>query len=259
MNKVLFYISYGWRVAATGVCFSLFGLGALVLSLGWFNLLSLAVRDRERRLRMARRSISLSFRLFLRICSLLQVFDYRFEGFDKIGWDRGVLLVANHPTLVDYVLIASRLPETDCLVKSGLMRNPFLRGVVKSADYLVNDRHEELLGESGERLGRGENILIFPEGTRTTPGSGIKLKRGCANIALRCHCDIRIINIKCSEYYLTKNTKWYHLPVRKPHFTVSAGERISIETFMQEHQASAMPLLARRLTSFLKPQLEFNL
>ena len=54
-----------WRMAMTGFCFALFGLGGLLLSLVWFNLLLLVQRDRAKRRQLARRSISASFRLFL--------------------------------------------------------------------------------------------------------------------------------------------------------------------------------------------------
>lgn len=51
----------------TGLCFVLFGLGGLTLSLVWFNLLLIFQRDRTQRRRLARRTISASFRLFLAV------------------------------------------------------------------------------------------------------------------------------------------------------------------------------------------------
>ncbi|VDR24079.1 Uncharacterised protein [Raoultella terrigena] len=63
MNGLPSRINRAWRGLMTGVCFALFGLGGLMLSLVWFNLLLVAVRDKSRRRRLARRSISASFRL----------------------------------------------------------------------------------------------------------------------------------------------------------------------------------------------------
>lgn len=34
-----------WRLLMTGMCFALFGMGGLLLSLLWFNLLLLTVRN----------------------------------------------------------------------------------------------------------------------------------------------------------------------------------------------------------------------
>ncbi len=57
-------INHLWRLLMTVVCFALFGLGGLLLSLCWFNLLLLVIRDDDKRRRLARRSISASFRAF---------------------------------------------------------------------------------------------------------------------------------------------------------------------------------------------------
>ncbi len=79
-------------------------------------------------------------------------------------------MVANHPSLIDYVMLASVMPETDCMVKSALLKNPFVSGVIRAADYLINDQADALLPASRQRLQQGDTILIFPEGTRTVPG-----------------------------------------------------------------------------------------
>lgn len=244
-----------WRIFATGFCFSLFGLGGLLLSLVWFNLLLLFIRSPIARRRVARRSICLSFRFFLRITTLLGVLDYRFHGLSRLHQDEGCLVVANHPSLLDYVLIASVMPETDCMVKSTLLKNPFVSGVIRSADYLLNNEAGSLLPHSRERLSRGDCILIFPEGTRTRPGEPMKLQRGAANIAVRCRSNIRIVTISCSERMLDKQSKWYDVPTIKPIFTVNIGEKIVIDSFL-----NAVPqepaLAARRLNRHLLYKLQ---
>ena len=52
--------------------------------------------------------------------------DYRIDGAEILRQERGCLVVANHPTLIDYVLLASVMPETDCPVKSALLKILFL-------------------------------------------------------------------------------------------------------------------------------------
>lgn len=125
MTGIIATLNRGWRRVMTGLCFVLFGAGGLLLSLVWFNLLLLVQRDRARRRRLARRSIAASFRAFLTVARAVGVLDYRIDNLEALRQDRGCLVVANHPTLIDYVLIASVMPETDCLVKSALLRNPF--------------------------------------------------------------------------------------------------------------------------------------
>lgn len=245
-----------WRLLVTGLCFVLFGLGGLLLSLVWFNLLLLVVRNKPRRRQVARRSISASFRLFFYAGRGLGVLDFKLEGIEKIRADKGCLVVANHPTLVDYVLLAAFLPEIDCLVKSQLRGNPFFSGVIKAADYLLNSEAQTLLDDCRLRLGRGDNILIFPEGTRTTPGKPLMLQRGAANVAVRCECDVRIVHIYCSQQTLDKQSRWYQIPPSKPVFSVVVGERIASARFIaieEDARALAVRELTRQLASLLTP------
>ena len=65
MSPVAVRLNWVWRLCMTGFCFVLFGVGGLLLSLVWFNLLLVTVRNRHTRRRIARHSISASFRFFL--------------------------------------------------------------------------------------------------------------------------------------------------------------------------------------------------
>ncbi|AOM42205.1 lysophospholipid acyltransferase family protein [Xenorhabdus hominickii] len=249
-------ISRFWRLSMTGFCFILFGLGGLLLSLTWFNLLLVFQRNENKRRRLARHSVSFSFRLFLFLTRKLGVLDYHFNGLEKLRSDKGCLIVANHPTLLDYVILASTLPDVDCIVKSALLRNPFVNGVIRSARYLINSDAETLLPVCRERLASGYNILVFPEGTRTTPGQPISLQRGAANIAVRCECNLRIIHITCSQTMLDKKSKWYQIPPKKPVYTITIGEQLANENFAVDTEnghAIAARQLNRQLTQLLTP------
>ena len=244
-----------WRMLMTGLCFALFGLGGLTLSLVWFNLLLIFQRDRTQRRRLARRTISASFRLFLAVVRGAGVLDYRFNNLDVLRAERGCLVIANHPSLLDYVLLASVMNETDCLVKSALLKNPFLSGVVRAADYLINSQADALLPACQQRLEQGDTILIFPEGTRTRPGEEMTLQRGAANIAVRCSSDLRIVTIKCSEQMLNKESQWYDVPSVKPMFTISVHERVKIDQFYDANSQEPA-LAARQLNRHLLLQLQ---
>ncbi|EPP7089673.1 lysophospholipid acyltransferase family protein [Citrobacter amalonaticus] len=255
MKGVISTLNRLWRIAMTGFCFALFGLGGLLLSVVWFNVLLVFVWDNARRRRIARRSIAASFRLFLTVTRVLGVLDYQMNGVDILRQERGCLVVANHPTLIDYVLLASVMPETDCLVKSALLKNPFLSGVVRAADYLVNSQADALLPASQQRLAQGDTILIFPEGTRTRPGETMTLQRGAANIAVRCGSDIRVVTIHCSQRMLDKESKWYQVPPVKPRFTVEVRERVKIDHFYDANLQEPA-LAARQLNRHLLLQLQ---
>lgn len=246
-----------WRVLATGFCFVLFGVGSFLLSLIWFRLLFLFIRDPLERQRKARSSISACFRFFLEVAKAIGALDYQIKGAEKLRTDQGCLILANHPTLIDYVLITSLLPHADCIVKAGLLNNFFLSGAVRSAGYLINSEGESLIPACSQRLTEGGVIVIFPEGTRTEPDQPPKLQRGAANIAVRIPCDMRLIHISCTETLLSKKSKWYKVPPQKPVFKVEVLNKVSPEPFLE--QAQGVPsLAARRLTASLARSLTFN-
>lgn len=249
-RKTLEKLSRLWRVAMTGVLFIVFGSGGLALSFIWFNLLLVTVPDKSKRRTIARRSIAASFRLFLRFGRLLGVFDYSIQGAEILRSDKGCLIVANHPTLLDYVFIASQAPEIGCLVKASLVNNPCFRGVIRAADYLVNSQGDTLLPESQRRLAAGESILIFPEGTRTRPGQALAIQRGAAQIAVRSGCPLRLVHIHCDMRYLDKNSRWYQIPPRKPMITVTLKQRINSLDYMTPPD-DAPAIAARRLSHYL--------
>jgi 1-acyl-sn-glycerol-3-phosphate acyltransferase len=248
LNTLCFaQVNYAWRLVLTGACFALFGLGGLLMGLVWFNALFLIQRDKNKRRVLARRTISASFRLFLNTASKVGVLSYHIDGRALLNAEKGVLIVANHPTLLDYVLIASVMPDVDCLVKAGLLRNPFVRNAILSADYLINSQADILLPASQARLARGDNILIFPEGTRTDNSEQLVLQRGAANIAVRCHCDLRVVHITCSQATLAKHQKWFQIPPQKPVFCITVRERIDSATFAA-YADETESIQARRLT-----------
>ncbi|MGF1688555.1 1-acyl-sn-glycerol-3-phosphate acyltransferase [Photobacterium japonica] len=244
-----------WRVLATGLCFSIFGLGALCLTFVIFPLLTGTMKGRERRELRVQAIIQRAFAFFCRTMRFFGAIEYEFVGVELLQYDRRCLIVANHPSLIDYVLIGSCLPQCDCLVKAAIWHNPFMRGIVKAAGYIPNVDPERLLDACGERLEKGNVLLVFPEGTRTTPGEQPSLQRGAAQIAVRTQTDLRVVHITVSPDFLTKQAKWYQVPDRKPIFRVEVKEKIAITDFLahSDSPTTAARQLNRHLATALFP------
>ncbi|OCG46917.1 hypothetical protein A9G35_04490 [Gilliamella sp. Choc5-1] len=242
-----------WRLFATAFGFVLFGIyGLVILSILWFSLLRLLIWNKNQRSIIAQKSISLSFKLFLWIIKFLGVIDYQFNGLEKLKQDKSCLIVANHPSLLDVVLLASIMPRCDCLVKGALLKNIFVSRIIKTAGYILNGESSQILPQCQQILDNQGKILIFPEGTRSVPNQPMILQRGAANIALRCHANIRIVHIECKPTWLIKEQKWYDIPVKKAFFNITIGEKITISDFSDQNTTIA----ARRLTKYLTSVLE---
>ncbi|HGY5235750.1 TPA: lysophospholipid acyltransferase family protein [Aeromonas salmonicida subsp. pectinolytica] len=240
-----------WRLLGTALGFALFGVGGLLLTLFWFPLLALCLRG-ERRRTLAQLTIRHSFRLFLGVLRGWGVLDYRVSGMPADLC--GALVVANHPSLLDYVMLAAEMPVCDCIVKQSLWRNPFVGGVVRAADYIPNGEAERLLPLCMARIQAGGLLLIFPEGTRTTPGEPIKLQRGAAQLAVRSQVLLQPVRIHCNTRFLTKQDKWFKIPENKPTFTIEFLPQVAPDEVVATGQSSA--LAARQLTRFLTRTLQ---
>ncbi|MEW6562764.1 MAG: lysophospholipid acyltransferase family protein [Pseudomonadota bacterium] len=238
------------RLVGTGLSFLTFGLGGLLLRLVYFPVLRLLVRDAESQARYARLAIHHAFRGFIGLMRVLGVLEYRIEGIERLQRP-GLLILANHPTLIDVVFLISLVPNANCVVKGSLARNPFTRGPVTATGYITNSAGgTELVTDCIASLEAGDNLIIFPEGTRTPVGGEMKLQRGAANIAVRGGCNITPVVIRCEPLSLTKGQPWWKIPFRRVRFTIEVREDIPVEPFLDASQQEAA-LAARRLTDYL--------
>lgn len=210
-----------WRIFATGFCFSVFGLGGLLVPLFVLPVQFLLYRDKQKRRKAARFTVHLLFKFFVGLMGMLGIFKFTIADKKQFANLHGKLVLANHPTLIDVVVLISLIPNADCVVKAHLFSNPFMRGVIKSTGYISNDCPDGLLTDCAASLASGNNVIVFPEGTRTTPGHALKFKRGAANIALRCRAEIVSVLIHVSPSTLTKSEMWYEVAPTQAKFDLA--------------------------------------
>ncbi len=237
-----------WRIIATAIAFTVFGLGGSLLPFIVVPILYLLPGGPMVRERRAKAYIHYIMRCFVETMRCLGILTYCV--------DRGAgcnspsqLILANHPSLIDVVFLIAFIRRADCVVKSSLTQNLFTRFSIGLAGYIANDDPEKILEAAAASLERGNSLIIFPEGTRTTPGQPMELQRGAANIALRCEAPITPVVITCEPTTLTKNMPWYRIPPRRFHFTMNIRDKIPIEEFLDEPHPS---IASRRLTEFLR-------
>jgi 1-acyl-sn-glycerol-3-phosphate acyltransferase len=237
-----------WRIVATALCFASFGIGGVVFGIAFFPLLIACVPQRQRRQRIARRVIHRSFGWFVALMCRMGVITFEVHGLQRLRGG-GQLILANHPTLIDVVLLMASIERSDCVVKSALGRNPFTRGPVLAAGFVFNDSIDGLLDDCVASVRSGNNLIIFPEGTRTSRIGPLRLQRGAARVAVHGAMDITPVRIHCTPLTLGKGEQWWRVPRRRPHFRLEIGEPIAVGRFVQETPNAA--LAARRLTEHL--------
>jgi 1-acyl-sn-glycerol-3-phosphate acyltransferase len=235
-----------WRIFGTGVSFVAVGVGGVFV----FPVLNIVIHKPQLRSMLARHVISFSFRCIVGLMRIMGVFRYEITGLERLKRN-GLLILANHPTLIDIVFLMAFVKGADCIVKSGLWRNPFTHSTLRAAAYVRNDDHGvQLIEDCVAAIRRGGNLIIFPEGTRTPNDGAIVLKRGAANIAVRGLCNITPVLIRCAPPMLAKGQKWWRLPHHPSRFTIAVKEDIDVQPFIT--RTGSELLAVRHLTDYLQ-------
>ena len=219
-------INFYWRLWATGASFSVFGLGALVITMTLFPFIHLVAANRKQANHGCQYVVHMSFRAFIWMMKTLGVLTYEFSESEKLSDGTGKLIIANHPTLLDVVFIISRLPTSQCVVKKAAWSNPFLAGVMWATGYIQNEDPIVLVDDCVRVLNEGDNLVIFPEATRTVPGRKMKLKRGAASVIAESRSSFTPLILTCVPSTLAKGQKWFEIPNRRVHFKISVGDPI---------------------------------
>jgi len=244
-------LGYYWRLLATGYNFAFFGLGGFVLALTALPLARCWPGSEQARNARARRVLHHAFRYFVWQMRITGVISLELRDIEKLRTGAGQLVIANHPTLIDVVLLVALLPDSCCIVKDALWKNPLLKGVVRATGYINNNADpERLLSQCGQSLRAGHSIIVFPEGTRTRPGQPLRFRRGAAHIAVRCGVDIVPVTIRCDPPMLRKGERWYQIPARRAQLRVSVGDTLAVAAIVGD--AAAPALATRRLNRHLQ-------
>jgi 1-acyl-sn-glycerol-3-phosphate acyltransferase len=249
LPALLTRLDHYWRILATGLSFAAFGIGGLAMRILIFPLLNLLIWKRQLRTRLARTVIQIAFRGFVGLMRGLGVLRYRITGLERLQRG-GLLILANHPTLIDTVFLMAFVKRADCIVKSALWNNPFTHGPVRAAGYIRNDTGVDMLEDCIASLSNGSNLIIFPEGTRTPADGVVNLKRGAANIAIRGGRNVTPVLIRCTPPTLGKGEKWWRVPTRWVQFSIDVQEDIDVRPFIDG--AGNDTLAARHLTEYLE-------
>lgn len=239
---------YGWRLFATALCFTAFGLGGLLLTVAVFP--ALLLFRKADRIRHARRLIQRVFAGFLRLAETLGVMRLHVSGAHRLRDCGGALVLANHPTLIDVVVLLSLMPTAGCVVKRALWKNPVLGAAVRAAGYISNSEPETLVGDCTRALAEGRPLIIFPEGTRSQPGQPLRFLRGASYIAIASGAPVVPVLIGCRPSTLTKQDKWYRIPPRRFDLRVEVLEPLA--RWHADAGDAPSALAARHLTQSLE-------
>ncbi len=219
----------------------LLGLG--LMSLGWnlaaVALLPLLAHPRGRVLARdwGRRAISRGYALFWLAAPASGLLRMDASALDVLADEPGLIVVANHPSMLDAVMLVARLPRGSCVMKASLARNPFLGAAARLAGYIPNDSTFGMVRLAVADLQQGGQLVLFPEGTRTTRWPVNPFHSAVGVIAKRARAPVQAVFIDTDSPYLGKGWPLWRLAPLPIVFTVRLGRRFEPPDHPQALQA----------------------
>ena len=200
-----------------------------LMSAGWnaVALLLYPLLPRDTGRRVGRAMIAYGYRVFWRIAALSGMLRLDAEVLDVLRDEPGLIVVANHPSMLDALMLVARLPRSACIMKSSLMNNPLLGPGARLARYIRNDSAYGMIQCAVRDLQAGGQLVLFPEGTRTTRRPIDPFHASFAIIAKRARAPVQAVFIDTRSPYLGKGWPLWRLPPLPIRFSVRLGRRFA--------------------------------
>lgn len=130
-------------------------------------------------------------------------FRFTVKGREKIS-DKPTIFIANHESFVDAPLLFLALPnkiqrKTHYLGLEQYFNNTFMKFVAKNSNVITINIGKDIkssLEKISNVLKQGENVCIFPEGSRTKDGNLAEFKKVFAIVGKELNVDIQCLFIE---------------------------------------------------------------
>jgi 1-acyl-sn-glycerol-3-phosphate acyltransferase len=183
----------------------------------------------ERGRRIGRRVISTVFRHCFRLTRLLGLLEVDAGALDAIDPDEAMIIAPNHPSVMDALILISRIDNLNCIMKASVLDNILLGSGARLAGYIRNDGPRRMLRLSTEHLKQGGQLIIFPEGTRTITAPVNEFKCGFAAMARVARVPVQTVIIETDSPYMSKGWPALKIPKHLPiTVRVRLGKRFDV-------------------------------
>ena len=211
-----------WQTGAFFSAYLLFAVAGALVSV--LCLLPAILFHGERVRSFGQRLIHVLFRIFVRYVSFFGLMQLDAGELSKLHASKGLIVAANHPCLLDAVLMVSQMPQAVCLMKGVLARNIIFSGTSRLAGYIHNKSSLGLVHKCEERLKEGTNLLVFPEGTRTVNGELLPFKMGFALVAVLTQSPVQTVIITANDQFLSKGWPLFKKPAFPLRYSLRLGK-----------------------------------
>ena len=178
---------------------------------------------------------------YLATLDFLGLTNFRFEGTPH---DQPCIMVANHPSLLDFIVLLRDLPNAVCLYKSQSLDNPVLSSFVQVGGYIEGmdgtaSASKRIISACCERLAEGHHVAFFPEGTRSESATTARKFRATAfHASIKCQVPVQPVVIFCQPLILGKNQRWTDVALQRNIMTIRYLPVMQIEDLPEAEQTA---------------------
>ena len=196
-----------WRKILYAYSFGVFGVLCLLLTPFAFPLALLPKGLRKPFQKVIRRITYMGFGFVRWHCHITGFASMRF--IDHSGGRSSRLLVANHLSMFDIVLLFSFLPHVQTLVHAKFASNPLLWAIIRTCGYIPIQPTSSAEGVQAYQLLReslleNHTLVLFPEGTRSEDGRLGPMKKGPFRLAAELQIPISPVFFTCTQPFLNR-------------------------------------------------------
>lgn len=191
------YFTVGYVLFFSPICLVIFGFS----------------RDRQRSFQwLHHRFLKTFFSLLKAITPKLRI-----DIAEAVTSARSVIVLSNHISYLDPILLASLFPLNKTIVKGRFFKTPIFGWMLKTMGYIPasdDGAHSELMVEQLDNMERyleaGGVLFVFPEGTRSRNGEIGKFEKGAFRIAKRCKARLKLIFIENTNTLYRPGKFWFN-------------------------------------------------
>ncbi len=231
------------RTVATFICFG-GALIFLVLVLGPLMALAHALGDRDRK--VARRWVR---RVYRGVLAWFCGSGLRFEPFDWSQAPESCIIVANHQSIMDILIMYFFPRDARVWAKDWPFNRPLLGWMMRLCGYLHVDS-PDIMEQAGQVLKAGGSLYIFPEGTRSRDGRLGRFHDGAFALAVKTNTPIVAVAINGSGRCIPAG----YVRVYRPNITVRVLGVLRSDPNAEKPQAALKAATVKLIAAALPPQ-----
>jgi 1-acyl-sn-glycerol-3-phosphate acyltransferase len=186
--------------------------------------------------------------------SLVPFWKLTLEGREKIPWDRPVVMVSNHRSLVDILALYKLRRPFKWTSKAENFKLPFV-GMVLTLTRSVKVRREsvrsgrQFISQAEAEMKKGSSILLFPEGTRSRTNTMRPFKEGAFLLAKRTGSSIIPIVLAGSENTFPRGRP---IPMGKARIRIRVLDEVPAGTVERMELKELMAMIRHRMEEELQ-------